>query len=102
MYSRFQNLPLTYRTLDFSRCPSYWELHETLRRELELPDWYGRNWDALWDSVTGIMAVPADITIVFHPQTKAAESLRSDVEKVVEIFQDALQKYDMILLHVDM
>lgn len=28
------------------------QLHEILQRELELPEWYGRNLDALYDSLT--------------------------------------------------
>ena len=28
------------------------QLHETLAEQLELPDWYGRNLDALWDCLT--------------------------------------------------
>ena len=28
------------------------QLHEILQRELELPEWYGRNLDALYDCLT--------------------------------------------------
>ena len=51
------------RELDFSKCRYLGEIHEVIREEFELPDWYGTNLDALWDSVTGIMYTPADITV---------------------------------------
>ena len=50
------------RELDFSKCRYLGEIHEVIREKFELPGWYGTNLDALWDSVTGIMYTPADIT----------------------------------------
>lgn len=36
-------------TLDFSGIKSYWALHEYFKEVFQLPDYYGRNMDALWD-----------------------------------------------------
>lgn len=33
-------------------------LHEILKRDLELPDYYGANLDALWDCLTGWIDLP--------------------------------------------
>ncbi|WP_078662734.1 barstar family protein [Streptomyces bicolor] len=34
------------------------ELQRLLQRELLLPDFYGRNWNAFWDAITGLVALP--------------------------------------------
>ena len=53
------------RVLDFSNCKYLGEVHELIKKELELPEFYGCNLDALWDAVTGLMYVPANIKIIF-------------------------------------
>jgi ribonuclease inhibitor len=34
------------------------ELHDALARELGFPEWYGRNWDAFWDAIIGLVEMP--------------------------------------------
>lgn len=43
---------MKYMILDGNMIQSREHLHEILARELELPDWYGRNLDALYDCLT--------------------------------------------------
>ena len=54
------------RVLDFSNCKYLGEVHELIKKELELPEFYGCNLDALWDAITGLMYVPANIKIIFN------------------------------------
>ena len=49
-------------TIDLTGCQSYLELHERIRVALDLPEWYGKNWSAFWDSITGLSSV-TDITV---------------------------------------
>jgi ribonuclease inhibitor len=43
----------TYKyKVDFSEVKHFIEIHEVLKRDLELPDYYGGNTDALWDCLT--------------------------------------------------
>lgn len=43
----------TYRyKVDFEKIKSYFEIHEILKRDLDFPDYYGGNLDALWDCLT--------------------------------------------------
>ena len=35
--------------LDFSKCRYWLELHDMLKEKFGLPEYYGKNWDALWD-----------------------------------------------------
>lgn len=38
------------------------DLHDLFVKELNLPGWYGRNLDALWDVLTGMISRPLKIT----------------------------------------
>ena len=42
---------MTTYTIDLDRVHSLYELHDHLEEVLPLPDYYGRNMDALWDSL---------------------------------------------------
>ena len=84
------------RVLDFSPCRYLGEIHEIIRTELELPDWYGANLDALWDAVTGLMYVPANVRIIFKPETKASQNLSEEVEKIIAVFVEAEKEYGEI------
>ena len=84
------------RVLDFSSCRYLGEIHEIIRTELELPDWYGANLDALWDAVTGLMYVPANVRIIFKPETKVSQNLSEEVEKIIAVFVEAEKEYGEI------
>ena len=88
--------------LDFSKCQYLGEIHQMIQQKLELPEWYGQNLDALWDSITGIMYVPADIMIIYKPETKSAEKLAPEIGRIISVFKEAMQEYNEITLHVEM
>lgn len=89
------------RVLDFSSCKYLGEIHEIIKTELELPDCYGANLDSLWDAVTGLMYVPANIKIIFKPETKTAEKLGDEIDKIVSIFFEAQEEYNQIKVTVE-
>jgi len=95
------NDPIKQRWLDFSECTHPLEVEHVIREKLELPEWYGCNLDALWDSITGIMYTPAEVTIVYHPE-KNVQWVREYIEKVVSIFYEARDEWDDIIVHVVM
>ncbi len=101
MITDFQN-DNRHRVMDFSNAHYLGELYQTIKQVLELPEWTGENLDALWDSLTGIMYVPADIEIIYHPKTKQSEALRACVLEIVSVFQEAEQEYHEFTLHVDL
>ena len=89
------------RVLDFSNCKYLGEVHELIKKELELPEFYGCNLDALWDAVTGLMYVPANIKIIFKPETAAAQKLADEIEKIISVFKEAEQEYNEIKLAIE-
>lgn len=34
------------------------QLHVVLKESLDFPDFYGKNWNAFWDAITGLVMLP--------------------------------------------
>ena len=55
----------TYKyKVDFSEVKYYAEIHEVLKRDLEFPDYYGGNTDALWDCLIDMLGEPSQIEMI--------------------------------------
>lgn len=52
-------------TIDGRNMLSRAQAHDELKRALELPDYYGRNLDALWDLTSGMKA---DVKLIYASQ----------------------------------
>lgn len=44
--------------IDLSNVTRQSELHALLAESLSFPPFYGKNWDAFWDSITGLVEMP--------------------------------------------
>jgi RNAse (barnase) inhibitor barstar len=44
--------------IDLTNVSSSEELHTALKEALEFPSFYGMNWDAFWDAITGLVEMP--------------------------------------------
>ena len=54
----------TYRyKVDFKEVKYYIDIHEVLKRDMDFPDYYGGNTDALWDCLTDMLGDPSYIEI---------------------------------------
>ena len=51
-------------TLDFRNVKNYTDMHRIIKRELDFPDYYGRNMDAFWDCMTDMVDDPIHIEIL--------------------------------------
>ncbi len=88
-----------YRVIDFNGCKYLLDFHEVIKQSLELPDFYGRNLDALWDSLTGIMATPAHITL--RGTKKASKDFQQFIEEMLVVFRRAETMYGEITVVVE-
>jgi ribonuclease inhibitor len=61
-------------------------LHDALARQLDLPDWYGRNLDALFDCLTDIHE---DATIVLRDLTALEQHLGNYVGNLLRVLCQA-------------
>ena len=50
-------------SIDVSRVKTKQELHELLAGELSFPSFYGKNWDAFWDTITDLVEMPQILEI---------------------------------------
>jgi ribonuclease inhibitor len=73
--------------LDGAGLQSAAEVHDTLARELGFPAHYGRNLDALWDVLTGDVAVPAEI--LWRNSDLSRAKLGEAFERIAKILEDA-------------
>ncbi|MGE1042627.1 barstar family protein [Bacillus wiedmannii] len=40
------------------------ELHKLLKERLGFPDFYGENWDAFWDAISGLIELPTTVQFI--------------------------------------
>lgn len=50
--------------IDLSRVTKGSDIHDYLKTELSFPEFYGKNWDALWDAITGLVDMPKSLVLV--------------------------------------
>lgn len=76
--------------IDVSNVRTNEELHHLLKTSLEFPDFYGMNWSAFWDAITGLVMLPKKIRFVGWIQ------LVTHLPKSAEFLQKTLKdKNDM-------
>ncbi|MBB6671556.1 barstar family protein [Cohnella nanjingensis] len=61
------------------------ELHALLKRELDFPDYYGMNWDAFWDAITGLVELPEEL--VLEGWSRLSQALPNDAKLLRELLE---------------
>lgn len=74
--------------IDVGSVRSERDLHGVLKRDLGFPSFYGMNWDAFWDAVTGLVEMPKRLRFV-----RWAE-LELRVPLAATMLRDQLKRYD--------
>ncbi|SFJ13686.1 ribonuclease inhibitor [Kaistella treverensis] len=76
--------------IDFSQIGDYEEFYEQLKEKLELPEFFGDNLDALYDSLTGFVEMPLHIEFVNMgvDQLEDFEDLLTTLEDADEELED--------------
>ena len=57
-------------TIDLTGMATKAAFHQTMKRQLGFPDWYGVNWDAFWDAIIAVVEMP-DCVVLQHWQAFA-------------------------------
>jgi len=70
------------------------QLHKALADALGFPVWYGKNWDALGDAITGLVEMPIRLRLAGWQRLesrlpKEAAMLRGILDEMAEKFSDA-------------
>lgn len=79
-------------------------IHERLQERLGLPEWYGRNLDALWDVLEGWIELPLTLRLVGAKRLlgkeaeHAADTVRSEpdvgIHDIIALLQDAAEQIE--------
>lgn len=77
--------------LDFSGIKTMYDLHQYLKDTLELPDYYGMNFDALWDCFRG--GFPEATTIELRNLEDIPKDMEKPKEILLEVFHDLVVEY---------
>jgi RNAse (barnase) inhibitor barstar len=49
--------------IDLTNISSSEDLHTALKEALEFPSFYGMNWNAFWDAITGLIEMPETLRL---------------------------------------
>ena len=85
---------ITIRGIDFTDSA---ELHDYLERELEFPDYYGRNLDALYDVLTDINE-PTKITVDMEGMED--DGMYDYISRVIRVLEDASKENEALEIEV--
>ena len=83
----------TYRyKIDFRDVEYYFEIHEVLKRDLEFPDYYGGDLDALWDCLTDMLGGISIIEI--YNSEVISKKYHEEWQGIIEVFRDTKHAYN--------
>lgn len=74
-------------TLDGSKLKSIEDFHNEIMRILELPLYYGKNLDALWDCLTSWIDLP--LTLTWKDYEISRNNLGDFADRALQLFKDA-------------
>ncbi|EAC8434573.1 barnase inhibitor [Listeria monocytogenes] len=86
-------------TIDLKKVSTKEELQILLKQELDFPDYYGENWDAFWDTITGLVELPEEI--IFEHWSDLEESIPDEANWLKEILENFNKKYPIMKTKVE-
>ena len=74
--------------LDFTGCKYLGEIHLILKTKFGLPEYYGENWDALWDCLRYLWSNGELVKVNIYGYLSLSDDLREYCESMLEVFDD--------------
>ena len=78
-------------TIDLGMAESSEQLQMLLYDALDFPGFYGMNWNAFWDAITGLVEMPSKL-ILKNPDL-LAQTLPEDHRLLFECLEEMKEKY---------
>ncbi len=78
-------------TIDFKDVEDSKGIHKLLKEKLDFPHFYGNNWDAFWDSITGLVEMPEELILLNTSILK--EKLPRDYKSFKSCLEDMEKEY---------
>ena len=83
--------------LDFSNCKYLEDVHTVLKKKFGLPEYYGKNWDALWDCLDDRFDDDKKYTIKINGYNKLEENLRDHCSAMIGVFDDVHNEHPNVV-----
>lgn len=78
-------------SIDVGKVTNSVELHLILKKTLDFPNFYGKNWAAFWDAITGLVELP--LKIIFENWDVFAQNLPENAEYLRKILMRFNQEH---------
>ena len=82
----------TVIVLELAECQYIRQIHEQLKDAFDLAEYYGENWDALWDCLDGAFDDRKNFTIRITGFYALPDELRNACMPMLEIFEELEQE----------
>ena len=77
--------------IDVSNVRNVYELHSLLKEKLGFPNFYGMNWNAFWDSITGLVEMPKILVLLGWNNIEV--NFPDDANIMSNLLEDLNEKY---------
>ena len=83
--------------IDGNEIISMSEIHTIFAEELDFPDWYGKNLDALYDCLGD---VAEEVEIIFENTSELEENLGISFQKLCHLLEDISEENEYISVEI--
>lgn len=74
--------------LDFKNCKYCGTVHKILKKKFGLPEYYGENWDALWDCLRYLWIWDEDVSVEIHNFYSMNKDIQEYCKPMFKVFED--------------
>lgn len=86
-------------TLDFSNCQYISHIYKEIKTKFDLPQNYGENLDALWDSLDHY--TPEPLTVFLVGTKSLSPDLKEALSEIIDVFNDVHKECPNIVFKIE-